>query len=59
MAMSEAAREARKQYKREWYARNKEKQREYTARYWERKAAEAAAEGEEPTEDAPAMVKAV
>lgn len=40
MAMSEAAREARAAYKREWYARNKDKQKEYTERYWARKAAE-------------------
>ena len=34
--MEDAAREARNRYKREWYAKNKEKQREYERRYWKR-----------------------
>ncbi len=58
MAMSEAAREARKQYKREWYAKNKDKQREYTERYWTRKAAEMAAGDSDTPADAPELVKA-
>lgn len=36
--MEDSAREARNRYKREWYAKNKEKQREYERRYWKRKA---------------------
>ena len=36
--MDDAAREARNKYKRDWYRRNREKQREYERRYWERKA---------------------
>ena len=38
MNMDDAAREARNKYKRDWYRRNREKQREYERRYWERKA---------------------
>ncbi len=34
--MEDAAREARNRYKREWYAKNREKQREYEHRYWTR-----------------------
>lgn len=34
--MEDAAREARNRYKREWYAKNKDKQREYEHRYWMR-----------------------
>lgn len=45
--MSEAAREAMLKYRRAWYKKNKDKQREYTARYWEKKAAAAAADQEE------------
>lgn len=40
--MTDAAREARRNYKREWNRRNKDKVREAQARYWERKAAKAA-----------------
>jgi len=36
--MEDTAREARNKYKREWYAKNKDKQREYERRYWQRKA---------------------
>lgn len=36
--MNDDAREARNAYKREWYAKNKDKQREYERRYWKRKA---------------------
>jgi hypothetical protein len=36
--MSEAAREARNAYKREWAKRNPDKVRDATRRYWERKA---------------------
>lgn len=41
MNMTEAAREARRKYQREWNARNVDKRREYMARYWARKANEA------------------
>lgn len=59
VTMSEAALEARRRYQREWRAKNKDHVREYqrswqrknreqakekTAQYWERKAAEYAAE---------------
>lgn len=37
--LSEEAREARAKYMREWKLKNADKLREYTARYWERKAA--------------------
>ena len=39
--MNEKAKEARRQYKREWARRNKDKVKEYQERYWTRKAAEA------------------
>ena len=38
MQVEDAAREARNKYKRDWYAKNKDKQREYERRYWARKA---------------------
>lgn len=37
--MTEEAKEKRRAYRRAWYAKNKDKQKEYTERYWERKAA--------------------
>lgn len=37
--MTEEAKEARRQYKREWNKRNRDKVRESQRRYWERKAA--------------------
>ena len=37
--MTEAAKEARRQYKREWNRKNRDKVRESQRRYWERKAA--------------------
>ena len=40
MTMTPAAIEARRAYKRRWNAQNPDKQREYMARYWEKKAAE-------------------
>lgn len=48
--MSEAAREAMLKYRRAWYKKNKDKQREYTARYWEKKAAAAADQEEQQGE---------
>lgn len=47
--MTEAAREARNAYRRKWYSRNRDKQREYNKTYWEKKAA-AQATQEEKTE---------
>ncbi len=40
--MTEAAKEARRAYKRAWNQRNKDKVKAAQARYWERKAAKAA-----------------
>lgn len=40
-AMSKAAIDARRQYMRDWEAKNKEKRAAYRAAYWERKAAQA------------------
>ena len=40
MEMSKEAREALNAYNRKRYAENKEKFKEYRAKYWERKAAE-------------------
>ena len=40
--MSEAARAAQLQYKRNWNRKNREKVRAYNEKYWERKAAEMA-----------------
>ena len=37
--MTEEAKEKRRAYRREWYAKNKGKQKEYSERYWERQAA--------------------
>lgn len=39
--LSDAAKEARRAYQREWYRRNKEKAKQRQRRYWERKAAAA------------------
>lgn len=36
--MNDEAREARNKYMREWRKRNKEKQKEAMARYWEKRA---------------------
>ena len=40
LELSETAKEARRKYQHEWAAKNREKQKEYTRRYWEKKAAE-------------------
>ena len=40
--MTEAAKQARREYKREWNRRNADKVREAQARYWEKKAQQAA-----------------
>jgi len=44
--MTREARAARARYMREWRRKNPEKQREYDARKWERKAQQIAAESE-------------
>ena len=44
--MTKEAKLARAQYMREWRKKNPEKQREYDAKKWERKAAEIKAERE-------------
>lgn len=36
--MTDAAKEARREYRRKWYQQNRERVRDYNARYWERKA---------------------
>lgn len=51
MDMTEQAAEARRAYKREWYAKNKDKQRIYTQRYWEKVAQEADSERREAAEN--------
>ena len=48
--MTEAAREARKAYKREWNRRNREKVKAAQDRYWERKAEKAAGSRDAPEE---------
>lgn len=50
MDMTEQAAEARRAYKREWYAKNKDKTREYQRRYWAKKARESGSE-QQKTED--------
>jgi hypothetical protein len=35
--MSEAAKQARREYKRKWNAKNKDKVRQYQRTYWEKK----------------------
>lgn len=37
MPMSEAAKQARREYKRKWNAKNKDKVRQYQRTYWEKK----------------------
>lgn len=39
--MDEQAKEARRAYQREWRRRNRDKMKEYQARYWTRKAEKA------------------
>lgn len=40
--MTDAAKEARRQYKRAWNRKNRDKVKAATARYWEKKAKQAA-----------------
>lgn len=50
--MTEAAKEARRLYRREWRRKNKDKVAAQQARYWERKAAKlAAAPAGQPDQD--------
>ena len=49
--MNDAAKEARRKYMREWARKNKDKVRANQERYWERKAAAAAAERDRQQED--------
>ena len=51
MAMSEAARRARSEYKKAWNQKNREKIRAYNEVYWERKAAAMAAEDKKAAEE--------
>ncbi len=44
--LSDAGREARNQYNREWYAANKEKRAAINKRYWEKRAAKLSVERE-------------
>ena len=46
--MNEAAKAARREYKREWNRKNRDKVKAAQARYWEKKAQEAAAAAEDP-----------
>ena len=48
--LSSEAIEARRNYKRAWNAKNRERCREYTREYWERKAAQAQAAAQTSTE---------
>lgn len=48
MALSEKAKEARRNYKREWNRANKDKVKASQDRYWERRAAAAAAADQTP-----------
>lgn len=45
--MNEQAKEARRAYKRQWQKENRDKIRRYQEKYWEKKAAEAAAKNGE------------
>ena len=54
--MNEAAKEARRAYKRKWNREHPDKVKQYQANYWNRKAQEAAkAEAAEPAEGEPAQ----
>lgn len=46
--MTDAAKEARRAYHRKWAQENKEKVKQQQARYWAKRAAEAAAAEREP-----------
>ena len=48
--MTEQAKQARREYKREWNRKNRDKVQQAQARYWERKAA-AAAQDQQQTQE--------
>ena len=48
--MSEAAREAKRAYMREWQRQNRDKVKNYQARYWEQKAQEYREQDGQPRE---------
>ena len=52
--MDESARAARNAYRRAWYKKNRELVRQQQERYWNKKAAEAAAQEAMEPEEAPA-----
>lgn len=47
MELSENAKQARREYKREWRAKNKEKVKESNRRYWEKQGQNIPAENQE------------
>ena len=49
--MTDQAREARRQYKREWNRKNKDKVKASQARYWEKRAAAAAQDQTDNTQE--------
>lgn len=49
--MTEAAKEARRAYRRQWYKDHPGKQKEYTARYWENQAKKAQEPAGDPAAD--------
>lgn len=51
--MDEKAKEARNEYNREWYKKNKEKRKESTARYWQKKADQVENENNKDIPDQP------
>ena len=46
--MTEEAKEARRKYKRKWNKEHPDKVKEYQARYWQKKAEQAAAKDSKP-----------
>lgn len=53
--MNEAAKAARREYKRNWQRRNRDKVKAYQEKYWNRKAQEAAQAAGDPAEAEPAQ----
>ena len=49
--MNDAAKAARREYKKKWQREHPEKVKQYQARYWDKKAREAAAAGDLPQGD--------
>lgn len=50
MELTDEAREARREYMKQWRANNQDKTREYNRRYWAKKATKTASDGKK-TED--------